>query len=61
MHVPVGEIPGRAHELQHNGLLVTICEGGYRSSLGASLLSRAGLPSVANVRGGMTAYRATAR
>ncbi len=59
-HVPVGQIPGRAHELQHDGLLVTICEGGYRSSLAASLLARAGLPAVANVTGGMAAYRAAA-
>lgn len=59
-HLPVGDIPSRAHELRQQGLLVTICEGGYRSSLAASLLARAGLPAVANVVGGMVAYRAAA-
>ena len=59
-HVPAGDIASRAHELKDKGLLVTICEGGYRSSLAASLLARAGLPAVANAAGGMVAYRAAA-
>jgi hydroxyacylglutathione hydrolase len=58
IHLPVGDIPARAHELPRDVLLVTICEGGYRSSLAASLLAREGFPAVANVRGGMAAYRA---
>jgi hydroxyacylglutathione hydrolase len=57
-HVPVGEIPARAGALQDGGLLVTICEGGYRSSLAASLLAKAGMRDVGNVAGGMAAYRA---
>lgn len=57
-HLPVGEVAARAGELQNDGLLVTICEGGYRSSLAASLLVKAGMPAVANVAGGMAAYRA---
>ena len=60
IHVPVGEIPGRAGDLRRDRLLVTICEGGYRSSLAASLLVRAGVAAVANVSGGMAAYRAVA-
>jgi hydroxyacylglutathione hydrolase len=60
VHVPVGEIPVRASELHHDRLLVAICEGGYRSSLAASLLAKAGVPAVANVAGGMAAYRAAA-
>ena len=58
VHLPVGEIPARAGELPSDGLLVTICEGGYRSSLAASLLARARSGAVANVPGGMAAYRA---
>ncbi len=60
LHVPVGDIPSRAQELHHGGVLATICEGGYRSSLAASLLERTGVPAVANVTGGMAAYRAAA-
>jgi hydroxyacylglutathione hydrolase len=59
-HIPVGDIPARAHELPDGGLLVTICEGGYRSSLAASLLAREGRPAVANASGGMAAYRTAA-
>ena len=58
VHLPVGEIPARASELPRDGVLVTICEGGYRSSLAASLLARVRGAAVANVPGGMAAYRA---
>ena len=57
VHVPVGDIPERAGELPRDTVLATICEGGYRSSLAASLLARAGLCPVVNVTGGMNAYR----
>jgi len=39
-------------------LVATICEGGYRSSLAASLLAHDGISPLTNVSGGMTAYRA---
>jgi rhodanese-related sulfurtransferase len=44
-----------------NGAIATICEGGYRSTLAASLLAREGGAHVMNVIGGMTAYRAEAK
>jgi len=37
--------------------VATICEGGYRSALAASLLARAGLDDVTSVTGGMAAWR----
>ena len=58
IHVPVGDISTSAATLDSHGSVATICEGGYRSLLAASLLARAGLPNVVNVVGGMTAYRA---
>ena len=58
IHVPVGDVGMSAPRLQGRGSLATICEGGYRSLLAASLLARAGLANVVNVTGGMTAYRA---
>jgi hydroxyacylglutathione hydrolase len=57
INIPVGEIPKRLGELP-DGPLATICEGGYRSSLAASLLAQEGRQDVANVAGGMSAYRA---
>ena len=41
-----------------DGPIATMCEGGYRSSLAASLLAHEGVPRLINVVGGMAAYRA---
>jgi hydroxyacylglutathione hydrolase len=57
-HVPVGDLGKRAADVPRDPAVATICEGGYRSTLAASLLSRAGVGTVFNVTGGMTAYRA---
>jgi hydroxyacylglutathione hydrolase len=56
INIPVGELPRRIGELPADRPLATICEGGYRSSLAASLLAQEGLP-VVNLAGGMAAYR----
>jgi len=58
INIPVGELPARIAELPDDRPIATICEGGYRSSLAASLLARDGVPNVVNVTGGMAAYRA---
>lgn len=58
INIPVGEIPARAAELPRDTVIATICEGGYRSSLAASLLAQEGFPHVASVADGMTAFRA---
>jgi hydroxyacylglutathione hydrolase len=58
VHIPVGEIADRAAEIPRRRPVATVCEGGFRSSLAASLLARAGVASVVNVTGGMSAYRA---
>ena len=57
LHVPVGALSARSGEIPRGVPVATICEGGYRSSLAASLLARAGFSPVVNVVGGMTAYR----
>jgi hydroxyacylglutathione hydrolase len=59
LHVPMNDVASRAAELDRRSTIATICEHGYRSSLAASLLARAGLPDVMTVTGGMSAYRAT--
>jgi len=58
VNIPVGEIPARAGELAGGTPVATICEGGYRSSLAASLLAHEGIAPLSNVTGGMAAYRA---
>jgi hydroxyacylglutathione hydrolase len=58
INIPVGELPARIAELPDDRPIATICEGGYRSSLAASLLARDGVPNVVNVTGGMASYRA---
>jgi hydroxyacylglutathione hydrolase len=59
VNLPVGEVPERARQLPADAVFATICEGGYRSTLAASLLAREGLAHIINVIGGMAAYRAT--
>ena len=60
VHIPVGEIAARAGDLPKDRPVTTICEGGFRSSLAASLLAREGFPSVSSVAGGMAEYRTRA-
>ena len=57
INIPVGEIPARVRELPDDAAIATICEGGYRSSLAASLLAHEGVSRLFNVVGGMAAYR----
>ena len=66
-NIPVGDLSrasARAERVESveglppSTLVATMCEGGYRSSLAASLLQRAGFREIINVSGGMSAYRA---
>lgn len=43
--------------LQHHGRLAMVCGSGYRSTVAASILERAGLDNVINVAGGMQAWQ----
>ncbi|MBA2301856.1 MAG: MBL fold metallo-hydrolase [Acidobacteria bacterium] len=58
VHIPLGDLARRASELPRDRTVATICEAGYRSSLAASVLSRAGIDRLINVTGGMSAWRA---
>jgi hydroxyacylglutathione hydrolase len=60
LHIPLGDLARRATEIPRDRPVATICEAGYRSSLAASVLARAGLDSLVNVTGGMSAWRALA-
>ena len=56
VHVPFWALPARADELPRDRPIAVICEGGLRSSLGASLLEHAGFDALTNVSGGMSAW-----
>jgi hydroxyacylglutathione hydrolase len=56
IHVPGGEVPSRLAELPP-GPVAVICGGGYRSTVVASVLQRAGREDVSNVTGGMGAWK----
>jgi hydroxyacylglutathione hydrolase len=57
VNLPVGDLVRRAGELQRDAPTAVMCEGGYRSSLAASLLQQEGFSRLANVTGGMGAFR----
>jgi hydroxyacylglutathione hydrolase len=56
-HIMAGELAGRLDEVPRNGTVAVICGTGYRSTVAASLLARAGRKNLLNVTGGMTAWR----
>jgi hydroxyacylglutathione hydrolase len=59
VNVPLDILPESLDTLTHEPLAV-ICAGGYRSSMAASLLARAGFTNVRNVTGGMGAWSSLA-
>ncbi len=56
-HLMGGWLPDRVGELPTDRPLATICATGYRSTVAASVLQRAGFQDVINVAGGMTAWQ----
>lgn len=57
-HIPLPELPGRADELDQNQPVVLYCAGGWRSSVGASLLRSQGFGDVSDLLGGYNAWSA---
>lgn len=56
VNIPLSHLAARSAELDHDKLLVVNCKGGYRSSIAASLLRRAGFRDIANLTGGYDAW-----
>lgn len=54
--IPVGQLPGRLDELDPQAPTVVFCAGGYRSSVGASVLRQAGFNDVSDILGGYGAW-----
>jgi hydroxyacylglutathione hydrolase len=55
-NVMLGDLPQRMEGLSKDAPLVTICEGGYRASVAASLLAAYGFHDVSILEGGMDAW-----
>ncbi|MGA1362667.1 MAG: rhodanese-like domain-containing protein, partial [Ilumatobacteraceae bacterium] len=60
VNIPVAQLRRRAEELDPARPTVVYCAGGYRSSIGASVLRRAGFVDVSDVLGGIEAIRQSA-
>jgi len=56
IHMPMGEIPVRLHELDPDRPLVCICHHGVRSLHVAYFLSRQGFGQLFNLAGGIDAW-----
>lgn len=50
--IPLGELPGRLHELPQEREIVCVCRSGNRSAFATQLLATAGYKAT-NLRGGM--------
>ena len=59
IRIPLGQLTSRSGELDRSKLVVVHCKGGYRSSIGASLLRRCGMRDIANLTGGFDAWKST--
>jgi hydroxyacylglutathione hydrolase len=58
VHIGAGVLPARLAELPRDRQIAVICASGFRSSIGASLLRRAGFENVANVTRGLPHWTA---
>ena len=57
LHIPYGDLAGRFDELPRDRPIATICRGGKRSGLAASILQREGFADVVHVGQGVGAWR----
>ncbi len=57
VNIPLGLLPDRIAELPTQGSIVLQCQTGSRSAIAASLLEARGRSAVANLEGGITAWR----
>jgi len=57
IHIPLGEIAKRKHEIAADRAIVVICASGNRSAMAATALANAGMKPVYNFSGGMGAWQ----
>jgi hydroxyacylglutathione hydrolase len=58
VNVPLNTLEQHAAELPKDEPVAVLCAGGFRSSIGTSILERQGLAKITNVVGGMAAWKA---
>jgi glyoxylase-like metal-dependent hydrolase (beta-lactamase superfamily II)/rhodanese-related sulfurtransferase len=58
LHIPLNHLHERLDEVPRDRKIVVQCAGGYRSSMGASILKRRGIENVADLTGGIAAWQA---
>ena len=58
VHIPLGEISQRMHEIPKDKCVIVICASGARSSMAATAIANAGYSEVYNFSGGMGAWSA---
>ena len=56
MNIPLNHLAERASELPAEGKIVVHCQGGYRSTIAASLLQNLGRSGVTDLVGGYKAW-----
>jgi rhodanese-related sulfurtransferase len=56
LHLPLGELAGREHELPRVRPLIVFCHTGRRSLLATQYLRQLGMNEAVNLRGGVEAY-----
>jgi rhodanese-related sulfurtransferase len=59
LHIPMGDIPGRLHELDPDADIVVYCHHGIRSASVVAFLRQREFTSVANLSGGIDAWALT--
>ncbi|WP_415972039.1 rhodanese-like domain-containing protein [Rhodococcus sp. 077-4] len=60
VHIPMGDIPSRAGEIDNQSEVYVVCKAGGRSARVVEYLNRVGYDAV-NVDGGMLAWQAAGR
>jgi len=58
IHIPLGELPGRAGELDASQPAIVVCHSGKRSLYGAEMLLQAGFGEAKSLAGGMVDWEA---
>jgi rhodanese-related sulfurtransferase len=56
VNIPLDKLPKEFEQLDPSIPTYVVCQGGYRSSLGASFLENAGFDKIYNVTGGTAAW-----
>jgi glyoxylase-like metal-dependent hydrolase (beta-lactamase superfamily II) len=57
-HLPLNQLRAQLSDVPRDRPLLVFCAGGYRSSIGASLLKNAGIDAVSEIAGGLGAWEA---